>query len=381
MKIILKRKPAEPASSGTVTGRIMLKKPNTGPSWTSNEIAAFLLKPIADREFQASAYKETFGVDAPATDHLKRHITAWGLRCAVFYEQLRRRDLADGKPITDEFKKRHAVALEFGVGQGHLSSFSATIARDDNSAPTDGKVRTAQMMNHSCGHRVIRAVSYDEMKAVESMPCPTCAPSAAKKDSQRMIEHVGNHATKPTTASSPRANQREEPPMTKRKTATTPKPATAKSATPAKAATKGRVEKYHPPVKGKADAPRGRGNPGTIGPSGMNKKQFIVETFRKNETAKSRQTDAELQKAFNAEFKKSARPNTVTVEREKLNRGGFGPVGFKSTEYVPKGSKAAAPKAATTKAPAKAKAAPVAAPATASAAAPARKIKLMSKTA
>ena len=378
MKIILKRKPPEPASSGTVTGRITLKKPNTGPAWTSNEIAAFLLQSMTDRALQAKYYRETFGVDAPETDHLKRHITAWGLRCAVFYEQLKRCRLVEGKPIDDDFKKRHAVALTFGVASWHLPNYPATIARNGNSEPPDGKARSAQIMNHSCGHRVIRAVSYDEMKAVESMPCPACAPSAAKKDSQRMIDHVGNHATKPQPAP-PRAKQREDSPMTKKKTASAPKPATAKSAAPVKAA-KGRVEKYRPPVKGKADAPRGRGNPGTIGPSGMNKKQFIVETFRKNESAKTRLTDAALQTAFNAEFKKSARPNTVAVEREKLNRGGFGSVGFKSTEYAPKGTKAAAPaKAAAIKAPAKVKAAP--APATASAAAPARKIKLVSKTA
>ena len=71
--------------------------------------------------------------------------------------------------------------------------------------------------------------------------------------------------------------------------------------------------------------------PGLVGKkSGLNKRAFYIRTLKENEKAK--QSDAELQKVWDAEF-----PGTVSYKvsgiRSALNRGAFGDHGFQSKAY------------------------------------------------
>lgn len=74
--------------------------------------------------------------------------------------------------------------------------------------------------------------------------------------------------------------------------------------------------------------------------SGLSKRAFYVQTLKENE--KFKLTDAELQNTFDKEF-----PGTVSYKvsaiRAKLNRGGFGEVGFESKAYGEPSKKKATP--------------------------------------
>jgi hypothetical protein len=71
--------------------------------------------------------------------------------------------------------------------------------------------------------------------------------------------------------------------------------------------------------------------PGLVGKkSGLSKRAYYIRTLKENEKAK--QSDAELQEMWDAEF-----PGTtsykVSAIRATLNRGGFGNHGFTSKAY------------------------------------------------
>jgi hypothetical protein len=227
------------------------------------------------------AYETTFGKTPPET------ADAWDIRCAVFYEQkLRILKIEDQKPDA-KFLQCHKTVLRFGTRDQKMQKKAET--------PDVGGVstRNLQLIFHTCGHKVTRAVTLEELKfAEQQLPCHKCAPRAAIQHSNCMGLHVANHP-----------NAQKEAGMSKKGS-----------------------------KKTKNEEPIGKGLKGQT--SGLNKRAFYIQTLKTNEEAgpRSKKNDEELQQVFDAEF-----PNTPSYSvksiRASLNRGVFGDHGFVSKAY------------------------------------------------